>query len=187
MSWTVGQTQSLSVATVFQELRSSAEAIEHSSAPVTWFRWISQTAEAPEQMTRFLADSETVRGAAAYIDESVLCHLRLNGIVTFRMLLVSACLLLLTTTGLTALQVADSPQIPILVDTPEYAPLDENAPHFAGAELYADSNTTELCVLAGDASDKRKCEYYLCLEKLSCESPERFEDEETGNVAVVCR
>ncbi len=133
------------------------------------------------------ADSETVRAAAAYITESVLCHLRLNGIVTFRMLLVSACLFVLTTTGLTGLQVADSPPIPILLDTPEYVPFDENAPQAAGAVSFADSRTTELCVLAGDASDKRKCEYYLCLEKLSCESPERFEDEETGNVAVVCR
>ena len=82
-----------------------------------------------------IADSETIPGVAAYSAESVLCHLRLNGIVTFRMLLVSACLFVLTTTGLTGLHVVDSPPIPILLDTPEYAPLDENAPQAAGTVL----------------------------------------------------
>ena len=107
--------------------------------------------------------------------------------MAFRTLLVSTCFFLLITAGAAGFKVSDAPPTAALQDTVETAVLSAAEAQALGALVPADSTATGVCVLSGEATDERKCEYYFCLERLSCESPARFEDERNGNIAVVCR
>ncbi len=104
-----------------------------------------------------------------------------------RFLLVSACAVILAVTGFAGFQLTAPPEIPVPQNLVVSVDDDGFVQQLPNASLSVQSTVTEVCVLEGDATDKRKCEFYQCLEELSCENPTRYEDEDNGNVVVICR